>query len=202
MRFFLVPALIAATALPALAETENEREARCTAQAEIVSQAVEMRKKRKSEATGARSCGMRASPIRARATCGRLAPSIRKKPRLFMWMTARATTIALAVTPRATRSLSCAKPRMSASWRRSKSWPGEAGMQMPARDPKAQEKADRRTELAEVMEQAVQFFACNSKPGPGRRRAGLSGRRGMRLGNAGKFEIGFAPTAGRTCGIT
>src|SRR5210317_1049386 len=35
---------------------------------------------------------------------------------------------------------------------------GEAGMQMPARDPKAQEKADRRTQLAEVMEQAVQHY--------------------------------------------
>ena len=34
----------------------------------------------------------------------------------------------------------------------------EAGMQMPVRDPQAQQKADRRTQLAEVMEQAAQFF--------------------------------------------
>ena len=34
----------------------------------------------------------------------------------------------------------------------------EAGMTMPQRDPRAQEKADRRTLLAAVMEQAVQFF--------------------------------------------
>ena len=34
----------------------------------------------------------------------------------------------------------------------------EAGMQMPAADPKAQEKADRRTQLIEVMDEAVKFF--------------------------------------------
>ena len=34
----------------------------------------------------------------------------------------------------------------------------EAGMEMPARDPKAQQKQDRRALLADVMEQAVQFF--------------------------------------------
>jgi len=31
-------------------------------------------------------------------------------------------------------------------------------MTMPARDPKAQEKMDRNKELADVMEQAVQFY--------------------------------------------
>ena len=41
----------------------------------------------------------------------------------------------------------------------------EAGMPMPARDPQAQEKADRRTELADVMEQAVQFFRLQLKTG-------------------------------------
>ena len=30
----------------------------------------------------------------------------------------------------------------------------EAGLQMPARDPKAQEKADHRTQLVEIMEKA------------------------------------------------
>jgi len=39
----------------------------------------------------------------------------------------------------------------------------ETGMQMPARDPKAQEKADHRTKLAEVMEQAVQFYRLQLK---------------------------------------
>jgi len=32
----------------------------------------------------------------------------------------------------------------------------EAGLTMPKRDPQAQQKADRRTQLAEVMEMAVQ----------------------------------------------
>jgi len=41
----------------------------------------------------------------------------------------------------------------------------EAGMTMPARDPKAQEKADRRTELADVMEQALQFFRLQLRTG-------------------------------------
>ncbi|MDZ7708964.1 MAG: CHC2 zinc finger domain-containing protein [Roseovarius sp.] len=34
----------------------------------------------------------------------------------------------------------------------------EAGMPMPARDPQAQQKADRRSQLAEVMEKAVRHF--------------------------------------------
>ena len=34
----------------------------------------------------------------------------------------------------------------------------EAGMPMPARDPQAAKKADRREQLSEVMEQAVRFF--------------------------------------------
>lgn len=39
----------------------------------------------------------------------------------------------------------------------------EAGMPMPARDPQAAAKADRRTQLSEVAEQAVQFFRLNLK---------------------------------------
>ena len=36
-------------------------------------------------------------------------------------------------------------------------------MPMPQRDPEAQEKADRRTQLADVMEQAVQFFRLSAE---------------------------------------
>ena len=36
---------------------------------------------------------------------------------------------------------------------------GEAGMEMPRRDPQAQQKQDRRSQLAEVMEQAVQLMS-------------------------------------------
>src|SRR6056297_1371910 len=43
----------------------------------------------------------------------------------------------------------------------------EAGMPMPERDPQAQQKADRRTELGKVMEQAAQFFRLQLKMGAG-----------------------------------
>jgi len=69
----------------------------------------------------------------------------------------------------------------------------EAGMTMPARDPKAQEKQDRRTELVEVMEQAAQFFKLQLKTNVGTAaRDYLAGRR---LGEAAqeRWDIGFAP---------
>ena len=69
----------------------------------------------------------------------------------------------------------------------------EAGMPMPARDPKAQEKADRRTELAEVMEQAVQFFRLQLKTGAASEARDYLDRRGMSLETQEKFDIGFAP---------
>lgn len=50
----------------------------------------------------------------------------------------------------------------------------EAGMPMPARDPKAQEKQDRRSQLADVMEQAVQSFACSLRLVAAQRRATTS----------------------------
>ncbi len=69
----------------------------------------------------------------------------------------------------------------------------EAGMQMPARDPKAQEKADRRTQLSDVMEQAVQFFRLQLKTGAGTAaREYLTGR-GLRESALERWEIGFAP---------
>lgn len=69
----------------------------------------------------------------------------------------------------------------------------EAGMQMPAADPKAAERADRRTELAQVMEEAVKFYRLSLKTAAGAAaRAYLDGRK---LPDAGRdrFEIGFAP---------
>ncbi|MEO0915470.1 MAG: DNA primase, partial [Pseudomonadota bacterium] len=69
----------------------------------------------------------------------------------------------------------------------------EAGMQMPARDPKAQEKADRRTVLADVMEQAAGFFKLQLKTA-----AGTAGRdyldgRGLTQAAIDRWDIGFAP---------
>lgn len=69
----------------------------------------------------------------------------------------------------------------------------EAGMQMPARDPKAQEKADRRSELADVMEQAVQFFRLQLKTGAGATAREYLQGRGLTEAAQTRWEIGFAP---------
>ncbi|TNF19613.1 MAG: DNA primase [Rhodobacteraceae bacterium] len=72
---------------------------------------------------------------------------------------------------------------------------GEAGMPMPARDPRAQEKADRRTLLAQVMEQAVQFFRLQLRTGPAAPARAYLARRGLEPPALERFEIGFAPDA-------
>ncbi len=71
----------------------------------------------------------------------------------------------------------------------------EAGMQVPARDPKAQEQADRRTELAEVMEQAVRFFRLQLKTGAASQARDYLARRGLSEAALDRWEIGFAPDA-------
>ena len=68
----------------------------------------------------------------------------------------------------------------------------EAGMQMPARDPKAQEKADRRTELARVMEEAVNHYRLQLKTAAaGLARDYLAGR-GLDEAACERWHIGFA----------
>ncbi|WP_171206902.1 DNA primase [Ruegeria sp. HKCCA0235A] len=69
----------------------------------------------------------------------------------------------------------------------------EAGMPMPARDPKAQEKQDRRSQLADVMEQAVQFFRLQLKTGAGAEARDYLSRRGLDQSALDRWEIGFAP---------
>ncbi|MEM7753317.1 MAG: DNA primase, partial [Pseudomonadota bacterium] len=69
----------------------------------------------------------------------------------------------------------------------------EAGMQMPARDPKAQEKADRRTQLVEVMEQAVGFFRLQLKTGAGAAARDYLTGRGLDQAALDRWDIGFAP---------
>ncbi|MBU2983609.1 DNA primase [Lentibacter algarum] len=69
----------------------------------------------------------------------------------------------------------------------------EAGMPMPQRDPKAQQKADRNTLLVEVMEQAVQFYKLQLKTGAGAdARDYIEGRK-LKPETVERFEIGFAP---------
>lgn len=72
---------------------------------------------------------------------------------------------------------------------------GEAGLQMPARDPKAQEKADRRTQLAEVMELAVSHFRLMLKTGAGAEARDYLTRRGLDDAALDRWDIGFAPDA-------
>ncbi|GAA6161160.1 DNA primase [Ruegeria sp. HU-ET01832] len=69
----------------------------------------------------------------------------------------------------------------------------EAGMPMPQRDPKAQEKQDRRAQLAEVMEKAVQFFRLQLKTGAGSAARDYLTRRGLDAQALDRWEIGFAP---------
>ncbi|MBM7069213.1 DNA primase [Actibacterium sp. 188UL27-1] len=70
---------------------------------------------------------------------------------------------------------------------------GEAGMQMPERDPRAQEKSDRRGELAKVMEAAVRWLRLQLKTGAASDARAYLDRRGLGDKTQERFEIGFAP---------
>jgi DNA primase len=71
----------------------------------------------------------------------------------------------------------------------------EAGMTMPARDPRAQEKADKRTELAEVMEAAVRHYRLQLTTQVAQPARDYLERRGLDAATLERFEIGFAPDA-------
>jgi DNA primase len=69
----------------------------------------------------------------------------------------------------------------------------EAGMPVPKRDPQAQAKSDRRTLLAEVMEQAVQFYRLQLKTGAGAEARDYLAGRGLSEAALERWEIGLAP---------
>jgi DNA primase len=70
----------------------------------------------------------------------------------------------------------------------------EAGMQMPDRDPQAAQRADRRTELAQVMEEAVKFYRLQLKTASGAdARTYLSQKRRLSEAAWDRWEIGWAP---------
>ncbi|WP_054001808.1 DNA primase [Shimia sp. SK013] len=69
----------------------------------------------------------------------------------------------------------------------------EAGMPMPERDPQAQQKADKRTQLAEVMEIAVQHYRLMLNTGAGGAARDYLDRRKLTQQTRDRFEIGFAP---------
>ncbi len=68
----------------------------------------------------------------------------------------------------------------------------ESGMTMPARDPKAQEKADRRTQLADVMEQAVNHYNLQLKTAAAAEARAYLERRGLDEAALSRWDIGFA----------
>lgn len=69
----------------------------------------------------------------------------------------------------------------------------EAGMTLPDRDPRAQAKADKRTQLSEIMEQAVKFFRMSLKTGAAAEARAYLDRRGMKAETQDQFDIGYAP---------
>ncbi|MEL7464115.1 MAG: DNA primase [Pseudomonadota bacterium] len=69
----------------------------------------------------------------------------------------------------------------------------DAGMEMPQQDPKAAQQQDRRAKLAEVMEQAVQFFRLSFRASKGLGARDYIQRRGLSEATVDRFEIGFAP---------
>jgi DNA primase len=69
----------------------------------------------------------------------------------------------------------------------------EAGMQMPERDPRAREKADRRSRLVEVMEQAVNVYRLQLRTAAGAEARAYLDRRGLTAQAIERWEIGFAP---------
>ena len=69
----------------------------------------------------------------------------------------------------------------------------EAGMPVPKRDPQAQQKADRRTQLAEVMELAVKHYRLQLNTGLAAEARGYLERRGLSGQALERWEIGFAP---------
>ncbi len=69
----------------------------------------------------------------------------------------------------------------------------ETGIEMPARDPKAQEKADRRTLLTKVMENAVQFYCLQLKTAAGGPAREYLDGRGLTDAALKRWDIGFAP---------
>lgn len=69
----------------------------------------------------------------------------------------------------------------------------EAGMQMPARDPAEAQRADRRGQLAEVMDAAVRHYRLQLKTAAAAEARDYLARRKLSEAAQDRFEIGFAP---------
>lgn len=71
----------------------------------------------------------------------------------------------------------------------------KAGMTLPAPDPQARQKADRRGELTEVMERAVRYYRRQLSGSAGAEARDYLSRRGLSGAAQERFSIGFAPNA-------
>ena len=69
----------------------------------------------------------------------------------------------------------------------------EAGMPMPARDPRAAQVADRRSQLVAVMEEAVKWFRLQLRTSTAAPARDYLDRRRMSPEAQDRWEIGFAP---------
>ncbi len=69
----------------------------------------------------------------------------------------------------------------------------EVGMEIPAPDPKAKEKADHQTELSEVVEQAIRHYRLQLKTFSAAEAREYLDRRGLSEEVIDHWEIGFAP---------
>ena len=73
---------------------------------------------------------------------------------------------------------------------------GEAGIPMPAQDPRAQEKADARTILTDVMEQAVQWHRLQLQTSAAGAARDYLTQRGLSIEAQARWDIGYAPDNG------
>jgi DNA primase len=69
----------------------------------------------------------------------------------------------------------------------------EAGMTMPARDPKAAERAELRLQLSDVMEEAINWFKLQLKTSAAAEVRAYLARRGLSEAAQERWEIGYAP---------
>ena len=69
----------------------------------------------------------------------------------------------------------------------------EAGLQMPARDPQAVQKADRRSQLVAVMDEAVKWFRLQLKTSAAAPARAYLEKRGLSVAAQDRWDIGFAP---------
>lgn len=73
----------------------------------------------------------------------------------------------------------------------------EVGMEMPARDPQAAARSERRREARDVVEEAVRFYRLQLQTTAGHAAREYLDRRGLDEGARARWQIGFAPP-GRT----